>query len=71
MSIEAIQQEIASLDDAGLRKIIGQAVWTLSQREDPNFSRKLGGLIDDQTPGRWLTLEEMDRRLGTAPEGDE
>ena len=71
MSIEAIQQEIARLDEGDLRKIIGQAVWTLRRREDPDFTRKLGGLIDDKTPGRWLSLEEMDQRLGTTPAGGE
>ena len=64
MSFEAIQQEIPNLETTELKKLIGCAMSALQRREDPGFPERMARLIDDKTPGRWLTLEEAEKRLG-------
>ncbi len=70
MSLEAIQQEIANLETPELKKLIGCAMSALQRREDPDFPERMARLIDDKTPGRWLTMEEAEKRLGIAPSAE-
>ena len=70
MSFDAIQQEIPNLGTTDLRKLIGCAMSALQRREDPDFPARMARLIDDKTPGRWLTVEEAERRLGISPSAE-
>jgi hypothetical protein len=70
MSFEAIQQEISNLGTPELRKLIGCAMSALQRREDPDFPARMAELIDDKTPGRWLTAEEAEKRLGISPSAE-
>jgi hypothetical protein len=36
---------------------------SLERRGDPNFRRELARKIDDQTAGRWFTIEDAESRL--------
>ena len=62
MSLEAIESEIATLDDAKLRRL--QAfILSLRQRRDPEWRAEMARKIDDTTPGRWRSLDEAEREL--------
>ena len=65
MSIEAVQQEIAKWDDAQLRRLIAYAV-VLQDRKSGHFPTDFTAKPD--ASGRWVSLEELDRRLGISPE---
>lgn len=71
MSFDAIQREIPNLGTQELKQLIGCAMSTLQRREDPEFPARMARLIDDKTPGRWLTAEEAEKRLISAPADSE
>ena len=70
MSFEAIQQEIPNLETTELKKLIGCAMTALQRREDPDFPERMARLIDDKTPGRWVTQEDAEKRLGILPSAE-
>ena len=55
MSFDAIQQEVPNLETKELKELIGCAMSVLQRRQDPDFPARMTRLIDDKTPGRWLT----------------
>ncbi len=63
MSIEALREELAGLPLAERSKIMAFLV-ALQDRDDVAYRTKLANQIDDDDPGRWLGVEEMDRRFG-------
>ena len=65
MSIEAIEQEIAKLDDTQIRRLIAYAV-VLQDRKSGRFPADFTAKPD--VPGRWVPLEELDRKLGFTPD---
>ena len=65
MSIEAIEQEIAKWDDVQLRRLIAYAV-VLQDRKTGSFPADFTARLD--APERWVSLEELDQRLGFRPD---
>ena len=65
MSIEAIELEIAKLDDAQIRRLIAYAV-VLQDRKSGRFPSDFTAKLD--APERWVSLDELDQRLGFRPE---
>lgn len=63
MSIAALKTEIANLPVEERRELIGYIV-SLNRKNNEEFMRKLSHKIDDNSPERWLTIEEAERRLG-------
>jgi hypothetical protein len=68
MSFEAVQQEITTWDAAALRRLIAYAV-VLQDRQSGIVPAQLAAKLDDKDEGRWVSLEEFDRRAGIS-EGD-
>ena len=66
MSLEAIQQEITTWEDDKLRKLIAYAV-VLQDRKNGQVTTELARKLDDPDANRWVSLEELDRRLGIRP----
>ena len=71
MSFETIEHEIVSWDDTKLRKLQALVVTLRVRNDDPDFAEKMARRIDDQTPERWVTLDEFGQRLGLPPEATE
>jgi len=67
MSLEAIQQEITTWDEAALRRLIAYAV-VLQDRKSGHSAANFARRLDDPDPSRWISLEELDRRLGVRPD---
>ena len=65
MSIEAVQHEIANWDEAQLRHLIAYAV-VLQDRKSGSFPADFATKPD--SPERWVSLDELDRKLGFTPE---
>lgn len=67
MSLEAIQQEITTWDQAALRRLIAYAV-ILQDRKSGETAASAARKLDDPDLSRWVSLEELDRRLGIRPD---
>jgi len=67
ISLEVIQQEITTLDETTLRRLIAYAV-VLQDRKAGQTAATLARKLDDPDPSRWVSLEELDRRLGLRPD---
>ena len=65
MSIDAVQNEIATWDDTQLRRLIAYAV-VLQDRKSGRLPGDFAAKLDD--PSRWVPLEEFDRRMGFRPD---
>ncbi len=65
MSIEAVEQEIAKWDDVQLRRLIAFAV-VLQDRKSGRLPINAASHAD--SAGRWVPLDELDRRLGFTAE---
>ena len=40
---------------------------TLDDCDNPERLAKISRILDDKDPSRWLTLEEVEKRLGLGP----
>lgn len=63
MSFDVLMKEVGALADDERRKLLAYML-ALSDREDVAYREKLAQKIDDTTPGRWLTPEQVERELG-------
>jgi hypothetical protein len=66
MNFETVQQEITTWDELALRRLIAYAV--ILQDRKSGQSAADARKLDDPDPARWVSLEEVDRRLGIQPE---
>jgi len=62
MSIEAIREELAKLDDEKRHQIMAYLI-AIEDGKDPEYMAKMAPKIDDKDPAHWLTLEEFDKKL--------
>jgi hypothetical protein len=62
MSIDAIKQELAQMDDASRHQILAFLV-AIVDRKYSDDKAAITRMIDDKNPANWLTLEEFDKRL--------
>ena len=63
MSIETLKNELAGLDSAKRSHIVAYLV-SLQDQQDSSYRASLASKIDDRNPENWVSIEEMDRRLG-------
>ena len=66
MSVEEMKQELATWDPALRNEILAFLV-SLNDRDNPERLAKISRILDDRDPSRWLTLEEVEKRLGLGP----
>ncbi len=62
MNFETVQEEITTWDESTLRRLIAYAV-VLQDRKSGQAAADARKL-DDPNPTRWVSLEELDQRLG-------
>ena len=65
MSVDELMREIASLGQEDRRKIAAYLV-TLEDANRPGYKEELARRADEKDPAKWLSLEELDQRLGLA-----
>ena len=63
MSLDVLISEVRALPADARRKLMAFLV-SLQDESREGFASKLAQKIDDQSPDRWLTAEECERRLG-------
>ena len=61
-------QEVGTLDEAERRRLMAYLV-ALEDRGNADYQQKLAKKIDDRSPHRWLTIDEVEREIGG--DGDE
>lgn len=62
MSIAALKSEIANLPLDQRRELMGY-IAALNRNDNGEFLRKLAAKIDDKSSDRWMTIEEVEKRL--------
>jgi hypothetical protein len=65
MSMDVLMREIASLGPEDRRKLAAYLV-TLQDASMPGYKEELARRADEKDPARWLSLDELDNRLGLA-----
>lgn len=63
MSIELLQSEVSALPADLRRKLIAFMV-ALEDKSRPGYAAELARKIDDKSPDKWLTPEQVERELG-------
>jgi signal recognition particle GTPase len=67
MSFEVLQSEVRALPADARRKLMAFMV-ALQNEGREGYAAKLAQKIDDQSPERWLSAEDCERKLGLAGE---
>ena len=67
MSFEVLQTEVRALPADARRKLMAFMV-ALQDEVREGYAAKLAQKIDDRSPGRWLSAEECERKLGLSNE---
>ena len=62
MSIEAIKQELASLDDEERHHIMAFLI-AIEDGKDSGYMAAMARKIDDKDPSHWVTLEEFEKKF--------
>jgi hypothetical protein len=62
VSIATLKSEIANLPLAQRRELMGY-IAALNRNDNGEFLRKLAAKIDNKSPERWLTIEEVEKRF--------
>lgn len=63
MSVETLKNELANLDTDGRRELIAFMLNLNRSEAEPERKRHLAAILDNEKPGAWLELEELDARL--------
>jgi hypothetical protein len=62
MSLAELKQQAERLTPAERRHLAAHLV-ALERKSNPGFKRRLAEKIDDKSPGRWIVLEDAEKRL--------
>ena len=62
MSLKELQREAVALDPVSRRELLAYLI-ALQDAEDKEYRKKLSSKIDDDSAGRWLSLEEAQEKL--------
>jgi len=64
MSIQEIRSEVEALPVDERRRLAAFLV-SLRHRDLADYRARMARKIDDRSPENWITLEELDQRLGS------
>jgi hypothetical protein len=67
MSFEALTREVAAWPDDQIRRFQAFLV-TLRHQREKGALEKLAAKLDDPDPSRWISLEDVETRLGLGNE---
>ena len=67
MSLETLKREAAALDDNARRELCSFII-SLREKQWAARTREMAAVLDDPDPSRWLTLDEVRKRLDKIPE---
>ncbi len=63
MEAGELKSELAALDSKGRRQMIAFLL-ALEEQNNQEYREELARRIDDKDPNHWVSLDELDRRLG-------
>ena len=67
MSFDLLKAELQSLPGDARRKLLAFMV-ALEDQARAGYAAKLAEKVDNQSPDRWLTADECERKLGLSGE---
>ena len=62
MSFETLKEQVDALTDAERRRLMAHLV-SVEQSKNADHARRMAEKINCKDPSRWLTLEEVEKRL--------
>lgn len=62
MSFEALKEQVDSLGDSERRRLMAYLV-TVEHSKNAEHARRMKEKIECNDPSRWVTLEELEKRL--------
>ncbi len=68
MSFDALREQAATLIPDDRRRLMAFLI-SLEDNETTAYRARLREKIDDSSPDRWLTIEQIDERLGLGGPG--
>ncbi len=63
MSVEELERELSSLADAERHRIMAYLV-SIEDQKRAEYMAEMTRRLDDKDPSHWITLEELEKRLG-------
>ena len=63
MEARELKSELAALDSKGRRQMIAFLL-ALEDQNNQEYREELARRIDDKDPNHWVSLDEVERRLG-------
>lgn len=69
MSFNALKDQAAQLTANERRQLVAYLV-SLDDAQDAAYREKLRRKIDDRTEGNWLTVDQIDQKLGTGDQAE-
>ena len=63
MSVEELERELSGLADAERHRIMAYLV-SIEDQKHAEYVAEMARRIDDKDPSHWITLEELEKRLG-------
>ena len=69
MSLDVVKEQATRLAVDDRRRLVAYLI-ALDDAQDTVYRERLRAKIDDQTPGNWLAIEEMDKKLGMSGDSE-
>jgi hypothetical protein len=69
MEVGVLKSELEALESRDRRQMIAFLL-ALEERDNQAYRQELARRIDDTDPTHWITLDELDRRLGMSGDAD-
>jgi hypothetical protein len=69
MEVGVLKSELEALESKDRRQLIAFLL-ALEERDNQAYRQELARRIDDKDPTHWITLDELDRRLGMGGNAD-
>jgi len=63
MEVGVLKSELAALDSKERREMIAFLL-AIEESDNQAYRKELARRIDDKDPNHWVSLDELDRRLG-------
>jgi len=69
MEVGVLKSELVALESKARRQMIAFLL-TSEEKDNQEYRQELARRLDDKDPTHWISLDELDRRLGLGGQSD-
>jgi hypothetical protein len=69
MEVGVLKSELVALESKARRQMIAFLL-TSEEKDNQEYRQELARRLDDEDPTHWISLDELDRRLGLGGRSD-